>query len=837
MNTRKRQKTERSTSGHDATSHGEPASAPDGGNPTGADTLHRHAAGTDRPDPPSRDIPLMLLVMAAVALTIFAALAVWEVDRQRNEARFAEQAGHLFPELLQSIREHLLLTMQIGHLMSSANTNRITLFEQLADEALARTRDLALVAWVQPGNSPVPVSGAMDRQFQLTAVRSAGTPASELSTDPDSFSNRNHDAAMRRAIQTGRTAVSDGLILFTDGDDHRPGIVFFQPVYTNPERDFLDGVVKVGVRVDEMIGNQLAGKGLAAYVFDVTDSEQLLLFAGADSRPRARAIAATPEDLARRMHQRYLINVADRRWSVWFIEGNPAGTHLSLRGWLTLLGGGTFTLALAVLGVRQRRQLRQSHARLANRSRQLTDALRRAGQLEAGSKKLYEVAEEADERLRLLSDYAGDMISQHAPNGQIHYVSTACRGMLGYSPEEICRLPPYALIDPDYLDQILHEEKSRLPKEDSFTANYPLVHREGHTVWVESSHRVRRDENGKAVEILIISRDITHRRLASLALRESELLYRSVFEHAAVGMALFDPIEGHCLKVNQALCAMLGYTRSELVEMNYRDLTHPADLNITPRHARQLLLGQLDTFRIEKRYLRKNGDVLWVLVNAALIRDRDGKPTHLAAQIQDISDRKLAEQALDRLRKPLAELAPVTGPATDEMLPQIGRVREQLQTVADRLEALAHSEHPADISKSVDLGKTIRKAAVHLASLHADLTVPVTVGDMPRVGGDSQQLERLFRHLMYCLLTCCRQPEQITVSAQTTDAGWEIRLTTVQGCIDTGMLESLLTTEPVTRPADLQMAVSLCHRIACSHGGGIRRLAEGGIAVSLPSLP
>jgi diguanylate cyclase (GGDEF)-like protein/PAS domain S-box-containing protein len=124
-----------------------------------------------------------------------------------------------------------------------------------------------------------------------------------------------------------------------------------------------------------------------------------------------------------------------------------------------------------------------------------------------------------------------------------------------------------------------------------------------------------------------------------LMLREEH--FRNAFDHAA-GMALISPI-GHWLQVNRALCQMLGYTETELLQKNFQELTHSDDLPDDLVHIYQVLEGKTRVIQREKRYLNRSGQEIWVLQSASLVCDAEGAPQHVILQIQDIRDRKEAE--------------------------------------------------------------------------------------------------------------------------------------------------------------------------------------------------
>lgn len=126
---------------------------------------------------------------------------------------------------------------------------------------------------------------------------------------------------------------------------------------------------------------------------------------------------------------------------------------------------------------------------------------------------------------------------------------------------------------------------------------------------------------------------------------DSEERFRNAFDHASSGRSLIG-LDGHFIRVNQALCNMLGYRAEELLSKGFADVTHPDDLAISRECVRCLLAGEQPDYHMEKRYLRRDGTVVWASVGAVLSRDAKGTPNHFITDIQDISARKQAEEAL-----------------------------------------------------------------------------------------------------------------------------------------------------------------------------------------------
>ena len=118
--------------------------------------------------------------------------------------------------------------------------------------------------------------------------------------------------------------------------------------------------------------------------------------------------------------------------------------------------------------------------------------------------------------------------------------------------------------------------------------------------------------------------------------------FQATFEHAPIGIALID-LEGRTLAVNRAACALLGYSEAELLATTLRELTHPDDVAANHALMRHALAGEIDTYQLEKRYLRKDGQVVWAILSVSLIRDEAGAPHHFISHLLDITERKAAE--------------------------------------------------------------------------------------------------------------------------------------------------------------------------------------------------
>jgi two-component system cell cycle sensor histidine kinase/response regulator CckA len=188
-------------------------------------------------------------------------------------------------------------------------------------------------------------------------------------------------------------------------------------------------------------------------------------------------------------------------------------------------------------------------------------------------------------------------------------------------------------------------------------AGVPLVTRDGQTVgslsvvdkmprlWSERDIALLKDLAASAVTEIELRREMARRRQAEQGRRDTEEQFHSTFEQSGIGMAVISS-DGRWLRVNQALCEMLGASPDELVGFPAEARTHPEDLPADREAIRLLLAGEARAYTIEKRYLTRSGEVLWALVNVSLVPDFQGEPAHLIAGIQDITERKQAEAAL-----------------------------------------------------------------------------------------------------------------------------------------------------------------------------------------------
>ncbi len=243
-------------------------------------------------------------------------------------------------------------------------------------------------------------------------------------------------------------------------------------------------------------------------------------------------------------------------------------------------------------------------------------------------------------------------------NGSVLYISPQVEEMLGHPPEAFMPDPEFwiSVIVPEDRELVLAEDKRTDDTGETFSMEYRMIAGDGRIVWVRDECAGARRAGSVTAVAGRAYRHHTEHKIAEEALRESEERFRSTFEEASTGIALLG-LDNRYLKANPATCEMLGYPQEELMGKTSFEVTHPDDVEQSQDRTRRLLAGQAKTLSLEKRYIRKNGSVVWAISDVSLVRDKEGNPLHLIVQHQDITRRKQAEEALKESESRLQTLA------------------------------------------------------------------------------------------------------------------------------------------------------------------------------------
>lgn len=266
----------------------------------------------------------------------------------------------------------------------------------------------------------------------------------------------------------------------------------------------------------------------------------------------------------------------------------------------------------------------------------------------------------SEERYRTIADFTYDWEYWEDTHGKLLYVSPACERVTGYSVQEF-------LDDPGLMERIIHpEDRERVMthvhetmgtgEKAAHSWDFRIVHRNGEIRWINHACRPVKGNRGRPLGQRGCNRDITDRRIAEKALLDSEARYRAVFNNAAIGIDLVDA-QGRFQEANPALLRMVGYTAEELYEFGITDITHPDDVVVSRKKLDALNSGAVDSYRLEKRYVRKDGEIFWADVCVSAIRSPAGEHEATIGVITDISNRKRAEEAQKRLATAVEQAA------------------------------------------------------------------------------------------------------------------------------------------------------------------------------------
>jgi PAS domain S-box-containing protein len=252
----------------------------------------------------------------------------------------------------------------------------------------------------------------------------------------------------------------------------------------------------------------------------------------------------------------------------------------------------------------------------------------------------------AEKNLKLFSaavESAMDGIQIVDFEGKIIFSNNAVQNIYGYTHEELNGKHVNDMnADPDFASKVILPS---IQREGSWIGELMVKHKDGNyfPVWLNTS--LVMNDKGEPIAMVGVIRDITERKKMEEALIQSEHRFRGAFENAAVGATMVD-LKGRFFSVNKCFCDMVGYTEDELMKKTFSDITFPDDMHIGLDYMKEMVGGGMNYASFEKRYIRKDGQVINVIVSPALIRSKEGAPQHFMALFQEITERKKTEESL-----------------------------------------------------------------------------------------------------------------------------------------------------------------------------------------------
>jgi PAS domain S-box-containing protein len=266
-------------------------------------------------------------------------------------------------------------------------------------------------------------------------------------------------------------------------------------------------------------------------------------------------------------------------------------------------------------------------------------------------KRTEEALRESEQRFRQMAENIDQVF--HVSSLQMLqtiYINPAYEKVWGRSCASLYEQPH------SFLDAVLPQDRAvvlaalaRHGGGEATDVEYRIARPDGTERWIRDRAFPIRDAHGRPYRVVGFAEDVTQRKRAEEALREMQERFRSAFQGSAIGMALVAP-DGTWLQVNPSLCAIVGCTEQELVGTTFQAITHPDDLAADLARVRRMLDGEIAVYHMEKRYFHKRGHVIWIWLSVSLVRDAAGRPLYFISQIQDITQRKQAEAALQEAK-------------------------------------------------------------------------------------------------------------------------------------------------------------------------------------------
>jgi len=613
-----------------------------------------------RPDPgrplaAPHDIRIhWLTLLAALGLTILAWHMVSSNTEKTAQLRFTSAVKEINLRASEQIA-HLEELLRSGAAVFAASEHVTrdewrTYMEQLeVASKVPPLHSIAFAAWVPDEDKTTFTAEIRNEGYPSYAIWPAGRrpfylpvtyidpphQANQRALGYDMYSDETRRDAVIHAIETGKTAIAGRTRLVQDAPEQGVSFMMFVPIYEQgvpaataaERRSAIYGVVTGGFRMNELMEGILGKHPIVGLeVFDgPSSSDASRMHTGPElGRLDVAASAFSMETPLKAANQ------------VWTLRATalPAfnATIDRQKAQIVLISGFLISLLLFI-ALRSLTVTRESALALATH---MTDALR-----------------DSESRLRLLNTHM-EMATEAGGIGVWNWDIQADTLTWDERMYKIYQLVPeiaennYRMwrnrVHPDDIDWLDRELSEALAGRKPYAPEFRIVLDDGSVRRIKANAQIVRDKAGRPWHMVGVNSDVTDLRQTEESLRTSEKRFRSIFEHAPIGMAMLS-LDGHWLSVNNAACDILGYDRRELESMTFQDITFPDDLDDNLDNMQLLKEGVIHSYQLEKRYMRKDKRLVWAWVTITLLHDEAGNPLYFIAQIVDIMDRKQKEHA------------------------------------------------------------------------------------------------------------------------------------------------------------------------------------------------
>lgn len=260
-------------------------------------------------------------------------------------------------------------------------------------------------------------------------------------------------------------------------------------------------------------------------------------------------------------------------------------------------------------------------------------------------KRVEAALQQSEERFRQLAEHIDEVFWMCSVEGdQILYISPAYEKIWGRSCQSLYENQDAWLqgIHPQDRERVISALKTQV--RGDYDVKYRILRPTGEVRWIHDRAFPIQDETGQIYRLAGIAQDITEHRQMEVALRTSEEQSRRIFEQFPIGIVLFCTQTQNFVKVNPAICTLLGYSESELIQRNFSEITYPEDLTKNVKTREKLYQGEALSFTEEIRCIKKNGELLWTNLTLTTLCDSDGKIVYEMGMVEDISQRKKSEE-------------------------------------------------------------------------------------------------------------------------------------------------------------------------------------------------